>query len=86
MAKYTYPAVLTTEEGGGYSVCFPDIEGCYTQGDNVKNAIFMAEDALKLMLREYEDSGKQIPEPSSADKIKTKNGEILHCVSANTMN
>ena len=29
MAKYAYPAIFTREENG-YSVVFPDIDGCYT--------------------------------------------------------
>ena len=54
MAKYVYPAVLTQEENGMYSVKFPDIEGCYTSGENLADALFMAEDALALMLYAYE--------------------------------
>lgn len=32
MAKYVYPAIFTLEDEGGYSVFFPDLEGCYTCG------------------------------------------------------
>lgn len=85
MAKYAYPAVFTPESGGGYSVYFPDIEGCYTQGDDMADAIFMAEDALELMLYEYEERKKEIPRPSNPEEIKLKNGEILSYVSADTL-
>lgn len=85
MAKYAYPAVFTPESGGGYSVYFPDIEGCYSQGDNMADAIFMAEDALELMLYEYEESNKEIPKPSDLKKIKLNNGEIASYVSADTL-
>ena len=37
MAKYVYPAVFTPEEKG-YSVYFPDLEGCYTCGDDLQDA------------------------------------------------
>ena len=43
MAKYVYPAVFTQEEKG-FSVWFPDLEGCYTCGDDLNDAIRMAED------------------------------------------
>lgn len=85
MAKYAYPAVFTPESGGGYSVYFPDIEGCYTQGDDMADAIFMAEDALELMLYEYEESGKKIPNPSSPKDIELNDGEIVSYVSADTL-
>lgn len=31
MAKYIYPAIFA-KEGGFYTVRFPDLESCYTQG------------------------------------------------------
>lgn len=41
MAKYAYSAVFTKEENGQYSVVFKDLEGCYTCGDNIEQAIEM---------------------------------------------
>ncbi len=32
MPKYVYPAVFTPEDGGMFSVNFPDIENCFTCG------------------------------------------------------
>lgn len=43
--EYVYPAILTPEEHG-YSVAFPDLPGCYTCGDDLPDALHMAEDAL----------------------------------------
>lgn len=62
MAKYVYPAVFT-DEGNGYSVFFRDLEGCYTCGDTLEEAIEMAEDALSFTLYDYEKEGKAIPRP-----------------------
>ena len=55
MGKYVYPAVFTPEEAGKYSVYFPDIDGCYTCGDDLADGMEMAEDALALMLTHLED-------------------------------
>ena len=60
MAKYAYPAIFTKEETG-YSVAFPDIEGCFTCGDTLPEAMEMAEDALCLMLYDREEDGDAIP-------------------------
>lgn len=63
MAKYVYPAVFTKEDTG-YSIHFPDLDGCYTQGDNIIDGLEMAEDVLALTLYGYEKNDKEIPEPS----------------------
>lgn len=65
MAQYVFPALLTPE-GEGYNVSFPDLPSCYTCGDNLADALAMAEDALSLVLMDIEDKGKAIPEPSYA--------------------
>ena len=46
-----YPAIFHPEETG-YSVEIPDIEGCFTQGDTMDEAVRMAQDALGLMLED----------------------------------
>ena len=60
MAKYAYPAIFTKEENG-YSVAFPDIEGCFTSGATLPEAMELAEDALCLMLYDSEEDGEPIP-------------------------
>ena len=50
MEKLIYPAVFHPEEVGGYSVDFPDLLGCVTEGDTLAEAIRMAEDALGIYM------------------------------------
>ena len=64
MAKYVYPAVFTKETEGGYSVIFPDLEGCYTQGENMQEALEMAKDVLCYKLYDLEIEERMIPQPS----------------------
>jgi len=86
MSKYAYPAIFTPEEVGGYSVLFPDLESCYTQGDDMPDALEMAKDALEIVLYEYEKNKKSIPEPSDVKNIKTNENEIISLVSGDTVN
>lgn len=61
--KLVYPAVFTPYEdgSGGYAVEFPDLPGCVTGGDDMAEAVFMAEDAASgWVLTELED-GKAAP-------------------------
>lgn len=85
MAKYVYPAVFTPEEEGRYSVFFPDLEGCYTCGDDLKDAIFMAEDALAFMLYDCERNGSRIPEVSEVKGISVDEGEFINFVACDTL-
>ena len=84
MGKYVYPAVFTQEEGGLYSVNFPDLESCYTTGDDLPDAINMAEDVLTVTLYEYEVKKKPIPSPSSVKSIPTEDNEFVSVISADT--
>ncbi|MEI3063121.1 MAG: type II toxin-antitoxin system HicB family antitoxin [Oscillospiraceae bacterium] len=60
MAKYVYPAIFTEDEDG-YSVRFPDVDGCFTSGRSLQEALEMAEDALCLM--PYDMGGKRRSDP-----------------------
>lgn len=71
MAKYVYPAIFTPEDTG-YSVYFPDLEGCYTCGDNLHESIMMAQDVLAYVLYDMEREEKEIPKESKITDIIVK--------------
>ncbi len=83
MAKYVYPAIFTPEESG-FSIVFPDIDGCFTQGEDIADGIKMAEDALALMLTYYEDEQKEIPTPSPINTLVLENGAFTSYISCDT--
>ena len=85
MNRYSYPAVFTPEENGAYSVNFPDLEGCYTCGDNLADAIMMAEDALAFTLYGYEKGGKEIPKQSAPADIALEEGEFVNFIACDTL-
>jgi predicted RNase H-like HicB family nuclease len=84
MAKYVYPALFTEEEDGGYSVAFPDIKNCFTCGDDMADALDMAEDALCLMLYDMEKDGREIPAPSDIREMPKMSGAVASLVSCDT--
>ncbi|MBQ8812946.1 MAG: type II toxin-antitoxin system HicB family antitoxin [Lachnospiraceae bacterium] len=85
MSKYAYPAIFTPEEDGGYSITFPDLEGCYTCGTDLRDGLEMAEDALALVLYGYEKEERTIPEPSSASAFALQEGEFVNYIACDTM-
>lgn len=82
---YVFPAVFTALEDGKYEVVFPDLEGCYTFGDNLQDAIKMAQDVLALTLYEYEEDKRNIPEASERSTIDLKENEFINYVTADTL-
>lgn len=83
MAKYIYPAVFTPEEGK-FSINFPDIDGCYTCGDDLADGMEMAQDALALMLTHFEDEKREIPAASSINSVTINNDEFATYISCDT--
>lgn len=80
--KLVYPAIFTPYEdkSGGYVVEFPDLPGCVTGGDDLAEAIFMAEDAASgYVLTELED-GKKVPESTEVTKIVVPEGTMVNVI------
>jgi len=82
--KYVYPAVFTPDVDGGYCVAFPDIRRGATQGDNMVDAMEMAEDFLASVLYDIEEEKADIPSPSNIKSIQTSPADIVTLISADT--
>ena len=82
--KYVYPAIFTAEENNAYSVYFPDLEGCYTCGDNLEDALYMAEDVLAFTLYDYEKGAQKVPDASELQAIETNDNEFVNYITCDT--
>ena len=67
-----YPAIFHPEETG-YSVSVPDIEGCFTQGEDMEEAVSMAKEAVDLMLEDK----SELPKPSSVETVQLQREDIM---------
>ena len=85
MGKYVYPARFAKESNGQYSVDFPDLESCYTSGDNLSEAITMAEDVLAYVLFDYEKDEKTIPQASDLKAIELSENEFVNYIHCDTI-
>jgi predicted RNase H-like HicB family nuclease len=74
---YMFPAVFEAGESKAYVVSFPDLPGCYTQGDTLEEALRMAREALELHLYSMEEEGDRIPEPTPPEKVKIPEGAFV---------
>ena len=72
---YYYPAVFTAEDVG-FSVRFPDLPGCFTEGDTIEEAYKMAASAIGLYAQK-EDGAFEFPKASEPKDIELDNDEFL---------
>jgi len=59
-----YPARITTEEDGGYTIQFVDLPEAFTEGDTEEETLFNAAEVLNLTLRGRVEDGLPLPAPS----------------------
>lgn len=80
--KYAYPAIFTPAKEGGYDVKVPDLPGCRTCGDDLADAIFMAEDAVSMWLWAAENKNEPIPAATAPQPVEAP--QFINYVYADT--
>lgn len=80
MDRYLFPAIFEPGEQKGYSVRFPDLSGCVTEGDTLEEALVMAREALELHLYGMEEDGQPIPQPTPPQSVILPPGAFVTLV------
>lgn len=80
MKEYVYPAVFHHNDDNSYSVHFPDLQGCITEGKNLANAIYMAQDALAQWIEYLEDEKFDIPKPNLSASYSLEKNEFVNLI------
>ena len=65
--KCVYPAIFHKEDG--FWVEFPDLKGCFSDGETEIEALTNAEEAMLGYLLSLQDKNQKFPEPSSLESI-----------------
>lgn len=81
--KGNYPVFLVPD-AAGYLVHVPDLPSCVTYGQDLNEAMEMAQDALNACLLAMEDHNAPIPTPSDPADFDRKEGSVLALVSVDT--
>ena len=63
---------LTTDEGGGYLITFPDLPGCMSDGDTLAEAKRNATEAVTSYLASCAKHRDPVPEPGSGGPVSGK--------------
>jgi predicted RNase H-like HicB family nuclease len=83
MDQLFYPAVFQPEEEGGFSVFFPDIDGCNTQGETTQESYRMAFDALGIVLSSMERENITLPTASAPQDVKLEKSQYVVVIEFN---
>jgi len=78
--QYVYPAIFHKNSDESYTITFPDLPGCISEGKNLGNALYMAQSALKQWIGYLAEKGMEIPVASNIEKIKTSNDELVNLI------
>jgi predicted RNase H-like HicB family nuclease len=70
LPKYKFTVVIEKDEDGTYIVSCPAIQGCYSQGDTLKQAMANIKDTISLHIQARKDVGDEIPIEVMVDEIE----------------
>lgn len=82
MKEYVYPAVFHENEDGSYTITYPDLPGCISEGKSLGEAMRMAQSALTQWIEYLSDKKMDIPEASKAASISCAESEFVNLVRA----
>lgn len=82
MAEYVYPAVFHPNNDGTFTVSFPDLPGCISEGKSLGNAMYMAQAAISQWVEYLTDRNQEIPSASDWKEITTEADEFVNLIRA----
>ena len=82
MAEYVFPALFHLNEDGSFTITYPDLPGCISEGKSLGNAMYMAQSALTQWMEYLTDKKQSIPSASDLKSIETAQGEFVNLIRA----
>jgi len=73
--EYVYPAIFHKNSDNSYTVLFPDLPGCISEGKTLENAFKMAQSALAQWIDYLAEKKQAIPQASVLADIQTSSNE-----------
>jgi Uncharacterized conserved protein len=82
MAEYVYPALFHLNDDGSYTITYPDLPGCISEGKSLENALYMAQDALRVWLGYLLDEKEALPASTAIQQVQAGPGEFVNLIRA----
>ena len=80
--EFVYPAVFLPNKDGSYTITYPDLPGCISEGKTLANAVYMAQSALTQWIGYLADNGLSIPDASSVRDVHIDDEEFVSLIRA----
>ena len=77
---YIYPAIFHFNNDGSYTITFPDLPGCISEGKSLGNALTMAQSALSQWIEYLADKKQEIPQASNIGAVRADDGEFVNLI------
>ncbi len=61
---YDFKVIIESDESGGFVISCPSLQGCYSQGGTIDEALENIKEAILLCLEDLESTGEEVPDPS----------------------
>ena len=78
--EYIYPAIFHVNGDSSYTITFPDLPGCVSEGKSLGNALSMAQSALSQWVEYLTDKKQEIPQASNIGAIRAEDGEFVNLI------
>ena len=82
MKEFVYPAVFHPNDDGSFTITYPDLPGCISEGKNLGNAMYMAESALTQWIEYFIDKKETIPAASFQKDIEVTGSDFVNLIRA----
>jgi predicted RNase H-like HicB family nuclease len=77
---FVYAAILEPNDDGSYTVTFPDLPGCISEGKDLPDALRMAERALSQRIEYLGDTNLPYPDPTDISEVKAGKGALVNLI------
>ncbi len=82
MAEYVYPAIFHPNEDGSFTIVYPDLPGCISEGKSLGDAMYMAQSALNQWIEYLTEKKQSIPKASDFQSVEITQGEFVNLIRA----
>lgn len=84
--EYIFPAIFEQNSDGSYTITFPDLPGCISEGKSLSNAMDMAQSALTQWIEYLLEEKENIPDSSDIKNLKPLKNQFVNLVRAGIRN
>jgi len=84
--EYVYPAIFHKNRDESYTITYPDLPGCTSEGKPLGHAMYMAQSALSHWIGYLTDQKIDIPNATPIEQVEIPEGDFVNLIFAEVRN